>query len=35
MRQKSFYVLLAMAVVFIMLIRGCYQGNYSVNGTTN
>ncbi len=34
MRQKSFYVLLAMAVIFIMLIRGCYQGNYSVNGQT-
>jgi ABC-type transport system involved in multi-copper enzyme maturation permease subunit len=32
MRQKSFYLFLAMAVVFILLIRGCYQGNYSVNG---
>ena len=32
MRQKSFYLLLAIAVVFILLIRGCYQGNYSVNG---
>ena len=32
MRQKSFYLLLAIAIVFILLIRGCYQGDYSVNG---
>jgi ABC-type transport system involved in multi-copper enzyme maturation permease subunit len=32
MRQKSFYLLLAIAVVFILLVRGCYQGNYFVNG---
>lgn len=32
MRQKSFFLLLAAAVVFILLIRGCYQGRYSVNG---
>lgn len=32
MRQKSFYLLLAIAVVFVLLIRGCYQGDYSVNG---
>jgi ABC-type transport system involved in multi-copper enzyme maturation permease subunit len=32
MRQKSFYLLLAIAIVFVLLIRGCYQGDYSVNG---
>jgi ABC-type transport system involved in multi-copper enzyme maturation permease subunit len=32
MRQKSFYVLLTIAVVFVLLIRGCYHGNYVVNG---
>lgn len=32
MRQKSFYVLLAVALVFVLLLRSCYQGNYSVNG---
>lgn len=32
MRQKSFYLLLAIAVVFVLFIRGCYQGVYSVNG---
>jgi ABC-type transport system involved in multi-copper enzyme maturation permease subunit len=32
MRQKSFYLLLAIAVVFVLLIRSCYQGDYSVNG---
>jgi len=31
-RQKSFVVMLAMCVVFIFLIRGCYHGNYMVNG---
>jgi ABC-type transport system involved in multi-copper enzyme maturation permease subunit len=32
MRQKSFYVLLAVAVFFVMLLRSCYHGSYSVNG---
>ena len=32
MRQKSFYLLLAIAVLFILLIRSCYHGDYSVNG---
>ncbi|RJQ69981.1 MAG: ABC transporter permease [Desulfobacteraceae bacterium] len=32
MRQKSFYILLAIAVVFVLLIRGCYKGDYAVNG---
>ncbi|MBW2145295.1 MAG: hypothetical protein JRG75_12990 [Deltaproteobacteria bacterium] len=32
MRQKSFYLLLTIAVLFILLIRSCYQGDYSVNG---
>jgi ABC-type transport system involved in multi-copper enzyme maturation permease subunit len=31
-RQKSFYLLLAVAVLFILLIRSCYHGDYSVNG---
>jgi ABC-2 type transport system permease protein len=32
MRQKSFYVLLAVAVVFVLLLRSCYHGHYVVNG---
>ncbi len=32
MRQKSFYLLLAIAVIFILFIRSCYRGDYSVNG---
>jgi ABC-type transport system involved in multi-copper enzyme maturation permease subunit len=32
MRQKSFYLLLAIAVLFILFIRSCYHGDYSVNG---
>ena len=32
MRQKSFYVLLAVAVAFVLLLRSCYHGNYTVNG---
>ncbi len=31
-RQKSFYILLAVAVIFILLLRSCYHGNYTVNG---
>lgn len=32
MRQKSFYVLLAAALLFVWLLRSCYQGGYTVNG---
>ena len=31
-RQKSFVVMLVICAIFIFLIRGCYQGNYMVNG---
>ena len=31
-RQKSFYLLLAVAVLFILIIRSCYHADYSVNG---
>lgn len=34
MRQKSFYVLLAVGVFFVMLLRSCYHGTYTVNGRT-
>jgi len=30
--QKSFFVLLAVSIGFVMLLRGCYSGNYVVNG---
>ena len=32
MRNKSFYVLLGMAVFFVLLIRGCYKADLSLNG---
>ena len=32
MRQKSFIIMFAICAVFVFLIRGCYQGNYMVNG---
>ena len=32
MRHKSFYVLLALSILFILMIRGCYDGDYQVNG---
>ena len=32
LRQKSFYVLLAVALFFVLLLRSCYHGNYSLNG---
>lgn len=32
MRHKSFYVLLGLSILFILTIRGCYDGGYSVNG---
>jgi ABC-type transport system involved in multi-copper enzyme maturation permease subunit len=31
-RQKSFLVILAVSVLFVFLARGCYHGNYMVNG---
>jgi ABC-type transport system involved in multi-copper enzyme maturation permease subunit len=31
-RQKSFIIMFAICAIFILLIRGCYQGNYMVNG---
>ena len=31
-RQKSFIVMFAICAIFIFLIRGCFQGNYMVNG---
>lgn len=34
LRQKSFYVLLAVALFFLMLLRSCYHGNYTINGQT-
>jgi len=32
MRHKSFYVLLGLAILFVLAIRGCYSGRYIVNG---
>lgn len=32
MRHKSFYVLLAVSILFILMIRGCYDDGYTVNG---
>jgi ABC-type transport system involved in multi-copper enzyme maturation permease subunit len=32
MRHKSFYVLLGLCLVFVLMIRGCYSGQYVVNG---
>jgi ABC-type transport system involved in multi-copper enzyme maturation permease subunit len=31
-RQKSFIIMFALCAIFIFLMRGCYQGNYMVNG---
>ena len=31
-RQRSFIVMFVVSVIFVFLIRGCYQGNYMVNG---
>jgi ABC-type transport system involved in multi-copper enzyme maturation permease subunit len=31
-RQRSFIVMFVISVIFVFLIRGCYQGNYMVNG---
>lgn len=32
MKHKSFYVLLAISIFFVLMIRGCFQGEYIVNG---
>jgi ABC-type transport system involved in multi-copper enzyme maturation permease subunit len=31
-RQKSFVIMFVICAIFIFLIRGCYRGNYMVNG---
>ncbi|KUG24604.1 hypothetical protein ASZ90_005598 [hydrocarbon metagenome] len=31
-RQKSFIVMFVVSVIFVFLVRGCYQGNYMING---
>jgi ABC-type transport system involved in multi-copper enzyme maturation permease subunit len=31
-RQRSFIVMFFISIIFVFLIRGCYQGNYMVNG---
>jgi ABC-type transport system involved in multi-copper enzyme maturation permease subunit len=31
MRHKSVFILLGMSILFIMMIRGCYDGQYTVN----
>jgi ABC-type transport system involved in multi-copper enzyme maturation permease subunit len=32
LHQKSFFILLAVSIGFVLLLRGCYKGNYVVNG---
>ena len=32
LRYKSFYVLLGLSILFVLMIRGCYSGHYIVNG---
>jgi ABC-type transport system involved in multi-copper enzyme maturation permease subunit len=32
LKHKSFYLLLAISILFVFMIRGCYQGEYVVNG---
>lgn len=32
LRHKSFYVLLGLSIIFILMIRGCYDGGYTING---
>ena len=34
MRHKSVYVLLGLSILFILMIRGCYDGGLTVNGKT-
>jgi ABC-type transport system involved in multi-copper enzyme maturation permease subunit len=31
-RQKSFVIMFVICAIFVFLMRGCYQGNYMVNG---
>ena len=31
-RQKSFVIMFVICAIFVFLVRGCYQGNYMVNG---
>ena len=31
-RHKSFYLLLGISIIFILMIRGCYDGGFTVNG---
>ena len=31
-RQRSFVIMFAICAICVFLIRGCYQGNYMVNG---
>jgi ABC-type transport system involved in multi-copper enzyme maturation permease subunit len=31
-RQRSFIIMFFISVIFVFFIRGCYQGNYMVNG---
>jgi len=30
--HKSFYVMLTVGVLFVLLLRGCYKQDFSVNG---
>lgn len=32
MRHKSFFVLLGLSILFVLMIRGCYSGQFVVNG---
>jgi ABC-type transport system involved in multi-copper enzyme maturation permease subunit len=32
MRNRSFYVLLGISLLFVVMIRGCYGGHYVING---
>lgn len=32
MRHKSFYVLLGISIILVLMIRGCYNSDYMVNG---
>jgi hypothetical protein len=33
-QQRSFVIMFVICAICVFLIRGCYQGNYMVNGTT-
>jgi ABC-type transport system involved in multi-copper enzyme maturation permease subunit len=34
LRHKSFYAILVICVLFVLMLRSCYKGNYNVNGET-